>query len=141
MKENRLFVKNIFSKIANFEGWHQKSGFFFQILKKTFLAFLNRFKIDFHTFSAACLIIIFKGILLQKLLFHHDFWKNQRFFMKNVLESSKCYLLKKMIQNFPNRHNLRKTILNRFGNATSIFFGNWKKNQDFWCQPSNFTIF
>ena len=61
--------------------------------------------------------------------------------MKTATKSSKCYLLKKMIQNFPYRHYLWKSILNRFGNVTSIFLRIWKQNMDFWCQPSKFTIF
>ena len=48
LKENELFVKKGFQKMANFEGWHQKSWFCFQIPKKTLVTFPNRFKIGFH---------------------------------------------------------------------------------------------
>ena len=61
--------------------------------------------------------------------------------MKNVIKSSKSYTFKKIMRNPSYRHSLRKTILNRFRNARNVFFRIWKKNQDFWCQPSKFAIF
>ena len=77
LKENQLFVKKVFSKMVNFEGWHQKSWFFFQIPKKILVAFPNRFKIVFRKLWRCGKFCI---IFLRRQHFG-DFIK---FFMKNV---------------------------------------------------------